>query len=163
MALTRTQRVGGAVAIASALAASAEGLRQVAYADPGPGIATVCYGHTGAVDRGRRYSIEECKALLGADMLQAVNLVEGCWPNRLPVKSLAAFGDLVYNAGPRAVCDPGYSRLARHLQVGDVIGACNELPRWNKSRVAGVLVPLPGLTKRREIERQICLEGVSDG
>ena len=37
--------------------------------------------------------------------------------------------------------------------------ACNQLPRWDNARIAGVLVPLPGLTKRRAAERTLCLQG----
>ena len=33
------------------------------------------------------------------------------------------------------------------------------LPR-DKARVGGQLVPLPGLTKRRAAERDVCLEGL---
>lgn len=161
MALTRAQRVGGALAIASVIAAGMEGLRQSVYADP-VGIATVCFGHTGFVDKGKRYTLDECKALLDADMRQAVELVEACWPNRLPTKSLAAFGDLAFNAGPKVICDVGYSQLAKHLAMGDLRAACEDLPRYDKARVGGVLVTLPGLTKRRALERKLCLEGVED-
>ena len=49
---------------------------------------------------GKRYSIEECKARLDGDMLQAVEQVERCHPG-LPVEVLAAFGDTVYNMGRR--------------------------------------------------------------
>ena len=38
--------------------------------------------------------------------------------------------------------------------------ACMELPRWNKAKIAGIAVTLPGLTKRREKERDLCLEGL---
>jgi lysozyme len=47
------------------------------------------------------------------------------------------------------------STLLRKLNAGDIVGACNELPRWNK---AGGRV-LPGLVKRRAEERALCLEG----
>lgn len=163
MALTRSQRIGGAMAIATALAAGFEGLRQTVYSDPGPGVATVCYGHTGNVDVAKVYTLAECKALLSSDMLQAVEIVEACWPNRLPVKSLAAFADLTYNVGPRAVCDVTGSKLAAALAMGDIEAACRQLPRWSKARVAGVPVELPGLVKRRAREMALCLEGVSDG
>ena len=142
----KTKRVAAAAAIATALAVPAEGLRQWAYYDP-PGILTVCYGHTGGVEKGRKYSLDECKGLLTEDMMKAVTAVENCRPG-LPVEVLAAFSDAVYNMGPTIACNDSASYAARYLRAGKLEQACNELPKWNKARVGGVLVPLPGLTTR---------------
>ena len=147
-----------ALAIATAIAIPAEGLRQWAYNCPA-GVTTVCYGHTGSVVRGKKYSLDECKALLDKDMLKAVEEVERCQPG-LPPEVLAAFSDANFNAGSKVACDTKKSTAARKLAAGDFRGACEELPKWNKARVAGVLVALPGLTKRRAIEREVCLRGV---
>ncbi len=151
--------------MATVLAASSEGLRQYAYYDP-PGILTVCYGHTGPdygsttnVEKGRKYSLEECKARLDVDMLAAVKAVDRCVPDA-PLPVLIAFSDATFNLGPAIACDRGKSTAARKLAVKDWRGACEQLPRWNKARVGGVLVELPGLTKRRAAEMAICLEGV---
>ena len=149
------KKVGLAVAIAAAIAIPAEGLRQYAYFDP-PGILTVCYGSTSGVVAGKRYTLDECKARLDRDMLHAVEQVDRCAPNA-PVNVLAAFGDAVYNIGPRIACDTTASTAARKLQGQDWAGACRELPKWDKARIGGVLVPLPGLTKRRAKEMAICL------
>lgn len=150
----RKRRLAAAAAIATAIAVPAEGLRQYAYYDP-PGVLTVCYGHTGGVEKGRQYSLDECKTLLNADMRQSIETVDRCVPG-LPENVLAAFGDAVYNLGPTIACNPSKSTAALRLSMGDIAGACEQLPRWNKARVAGVLVPLPGLTKRREAERAVC-------
>lgn len=146
-----------AMALAAAVAVPAEGLRRVAYYDP-PGILTVCYGSTTNVQRGKVYSPQECRARLDADMGAALDAVERCAPG-LPPHVLAAFGDAVYNLGPRLVCDTQTSTAARKLRAGDVVGACNELPKWNKARVVGVMVALPGLAKRRAVEQRLCLTG----
>lgn len=160
MALSNNQRKAAALTIATALAAPLEGMRQVWYYDP-PGIPTVCMGHTGPdVDKTKVYSIAECKALLNKDMLHALDTVDRCAPG-LPPQTLAAFGDAVYNIGPTVACDTKNSTAARLLKSGDVRGACEQLPRWDKARVAGVLVPLPGLTKRRALERDLCLQGAA--
>lgn len=151
-------RVGAAL-LATALAIPAEGLRQVAYRDP-PGVLTVCYGSTTDVQAGKVYSMAECRARLDADMAKAVSEVDACVPG-LPDSVLAAFGDAAYNMGPRIACDPKYSTAARKLKAGDWVGACNELPKWDKARIAGVQVSLPGLTKRRAAERALCLAGVA--
>ncbi|GAP37905.1 lysozyme [Piscinibacter sakaiensis] len=157
--MTPQQRIAAAVAAAAAIAIPAEGLRQYAYRDP-PGILTVCYGSTTDVQAGRRYSLDECKARLDADMLAAVAAVERCAPGA-PLEVLAAFGDAVYNIGPKIACDQSNSTAARHLAARRWRAACEQLPRWDKARVAGVLVALPGLTKRRAAERELCLRGLS--
>lgn len=156
--MTPTQRKAAALALASAIAIPAEGLRRTYYYDP-PGILTVCYGHTGDVDKTKRYSLDECKALLDKDMTHALNTVDRCAPG-LPVQTLAAFADAAYNLGPAIACDTRKSTAARMLQAGDVRGACMQLPRWNKARVLGAAVELPGLTKRRSAEKELCLKGI---
>jgi lysozyme len=152
----RTKRLSAVAAIATAIAIPAEGLRQFAYYDP-PGILTVCYGHTGGdVINGVKYSLEQCKEFLTEDMMEAVNAVEKCHPN-LPQNVHAAFADAVYNIGPTVACN---STASRYLSAGEIELACKQLPRWNKTTIAGVLVPLPGLTKRRNAEMQLCLSGL---
>lgn len=49
------------------------------------------------------------------------------------------------------------STLLAQLNVGDYVGAASQFVRWNKGKVKGVLVPLPGLTTRREQERKLFL------
>jgi GH24 family phage-related lysozyme (muramidase) len=153
---TNQRRIASAAAIATALAIPAEGLRQFAYYDP-PGILTVCYGSTTDVVAHHKYSLEECKSRLDGDMLKAINDVDRCVPG-LPVNVLAAFGDAVYNLGPKIACDVKNSTAAKLLKSGNIDGACNQLLRWNKAKVGGISVVLPGLDKRRKAEQQICLD-----
>ncbi len=155
MLTPKNRRIAAAVAAASSIAASFEGLRQYAYYDP-VGILTVCYGSTTNVENGRKYSLEECEDRLNDDMTLAVATVKGCQPG-LPEPVLIAFSDAVFNMGPTIACDRGRSTAARLLATKQYDAACNQLPRWNKARVAGQMVELPGLTKRREKERQLCL------
>lgn len=150
-----TSRIKSALALATALAIPAEGLYHYAYYDP-PGILTVCYGSTTNVVKGKYYPLDECKARLDKDMLAAISQVERCMPG-LPEKPLAAFADAVYNMGPTIACNTQKSTAARLLKAGQIQSACNQLPRWNKARIAGQFVELPGLTKRREAERLLCL------
>lgn len=155
----RQKRIATATAIATAIAVPAEGVRQVAYYDP-PGILTVCYGSTHDVVKGKVYSLAECKARLDKDMLAAIEQIERCVPG-LPEPVLAAFGDAVYNIGPTIACNKTKSMAANALSIGNLRVACDQLPRWNKARIAGAVVELPGLTKRRAAERAVCLGGVA--
>lgn len=163
----RATKTALALSMAAALAIPAEGLRQVAYKDS-VGILTVCYGHTGRdVAKGVTYSLAQCDAWLTNDMRAAISTVERCVPG-LPPEVLAAFGDAVFNMGPTIACNTDASTAARRLKMYQQTGsiqylamACNELPRWNKARVAGVSVTLPGLTKRRANEQALCLKGAA--
>lgn len=145
------------VAMATALAAPAEGLRTVAYRDP-VGIPTICMGSTKGVKMGDTATPEQCRQLLTAEMLEAVDQVDRCVPG-LPAHVAAAFADAAYNLGPAIVCDRNRSTAARLLASGRLIEACRELLKWDKARVAGMLVALPGLTKRRAAEMDLCLNG----
>lgn len=153
------KRLKAAALIAAGIAIPMEGLRQVAYYDP-PGILTVCYGSTTDVVKNKFYSLEECKQRLDNDMLDAIRTVDRCVPG-LPDNVLAAFGDAVYNLGPKIACDKSRSTAARLLSVGHYDAACRELPKWNKANVGGSMVPLPGLTRRRNIEKELCLSKVA--
>ena len=154
-------RVVYATVAAIAIAVPAEGIRQIAYGDIAqPSLLTVCYGETHDVVPGEVYSIAECKAMLNTSMQQAVETVEKCRPG-LPVHTLAAFADAVYNMGPTVACDTRRSTAARMLADGRIGEACMELLKWTKARVAGVMVELPGLKKRRRAEVTLCLRGLT--
>lgn len=158
MTVTNGKKLGVAASLAAAIAIPAEGLRQYAYYDP-PGILTVCAGHTGPdIVKGKKYSLAECDALMTDDMRKAVTQVDQCHPG-LPVEVLAAFSDAAFNLGPTIACDKWKSTAARYLYNGELIAACNQLPRWSRASIAGVMVELPGLVKRRNAERDLCLHG----
>ena len=146
-----------AAVLATAIAVPAEGLRQWAYRDP-VGIPTICFGSTEGVKMGDFRTVPECKTLLTKEMDHVIETVDRCRPG-LPPEVLAAFSDAAYNLGEHVACDGNRSTAARMLAAGDITGACNQLPRWSKARVAGFLIDLPGLVKRREMERQLCLQG----
>jgi len=144
-------RYAKVLALAAALAIPAEGLRQYAYYDP-VGILTICYGDTNNVVPGQYATLTECKQRLDKEMLYAIEQVDRCVPD-LPDNVLAAFADAAYNIGPRIACDTHRSTAARLLESGRIEEACKQLPRWNKA--GGV--ELPGLTKRRNQEMELCL------
>lgn len=149
-----------AFAAAISMAIHFEGLSLDSYPDVGKGIITACYGHTGRdVKLGEKYSLEQCREWLTEDMNVAISAVDRCAPE-LPEGARAAFADAVFNLGPAIVCDRARSTAARHLSAGRIVDACNQLPRWNKARVNGAAVVLPGLTRRRQAEREICLKGL---
>lgn len=145
-----------ALILATAIAIPMEGTRQWAYRDP-TGLPTICMGSTKGVKMGDFRTIPECKALLTKEMSDVIDTVDRCRPG-LPTPVLAAFSDASYNVGSKIACDSGRSTAARLLAAGQLREACEQLPRWNKATVAGVSVVLPGLTTRRNMEMELCLQ-----
>lgn len=152
---TSTKAAVGAVALATTLVAGFEGYVNHVYFDSAH-VATYCYGETLNPQPGKTYTRQECDAQLAARVAEFDAGVRACVHTSLPVKVEAAFDSTAYNIGLGAFCG---STLARKANAGDLIGACNEMPRWNR---AGGQV-LKGLTVRRGEEQALCLEGVAEG
>lgn len=152
---SRLKKSGALMAAAIALVGAWEGLRTVAYKDI-VGIPTVCFGETRGVKIGDRYTVEECKTMLGEGLVEFETNMRRCLkaPDSLPAEPYVAFLSLSYNIGSRAFCG---STVARRANAGDIKGACNAILMWNK---AGGRV-VKGLQNRRAEEREICLRGVS--
>ncbi|MEI5680451.1 MULTISPECIES: lysozyme [Mesorhizobium] len=143
------------MAAAVALVGGFEGLRTRAYI-PIPGdVPTVCFGETRGVKLGDRYTVDQCKAMLGDALVEFETGMRRCLvaPESIPDKPYVAMLSLSYNIGTRAFCG---STVARKANAGDIRGACNAFTAWNK---AGGRV-IKGLVTRRAEERKLCLEGV---
>lgn len=147
-------KVGGVSAavllLAGTVIAKWEGVRYTPYLDS-VGVLTVCYGHTGAdIVPGKRYTIDECRALLNADMRVANASVRQCIPVPMLRQVEVALTSLVFNVGPRAVC--GIATIRRKALANDWPGACEAIGLW---KYAGGRV-MRGLVLRRADEKAIC-------
>jgi len=114
------------------------------------GVWTVCYGETKGVQPGDRHSQAECDAMLKREIVSYEAQLDRCLKHPVPMGMKIALVSWTYNVGAGAACR---STLVRLANTGDLIGACNQLPRWNR---AGGKV-WRGLTNRRMSERQMCL------
>ncbi|WP_246734953.1 lysozyme [Rhizobium leguminosarum] len=152
---SRLKKSGAVMAAAIALVSAWEGVRTVAYRDI-VGIPTVCFGETRGVKMGDRYTMDECRAMLGDALVEFETGMRKCLtnPDTIPDKSYVAFLSLSYNIGTGAFCG---STIARRANAGDIKGACNAIPAWN--RAGGKVVK--GLTNRRAEEQKICLQGAA--
>lgn len=147
--MSRVRKSAALGAAICAFVGGFEGLKLAAYRDP-VGIPTICFGETRGVRMGQTASRPECDRLLLSSLEEHELGMLRC--TRVPLSD-GQFGALLsftYNVGVGAYCK---STLARKLNAGDVRGACDELLRWDR---AGGL-RLPGLTRRREAERKLCL------
>lgn len=146
-----TKRKAGWMAVAVVCVSGFEGLRTAAYLDP-VGIPTACFGETKNIRMGMRFSKPECEVMLVDSLIAHDDGMMRCTKVPLKDKTHAALLSFTYNVGVGAYCG---STLVRKLNAGDTVGACNELVRWTRAKG----VTLPGLTKRRAAERELCLKG----
>lgn len=138
------------VAICIACIAPAEGLRRVAYNDP-VGIPTICFGETKGVKLGDTATTAECQQMLAGRLERDfIPGVERCISRPLSDTRKAAFVSFAYNVGVDTFCK---SSIARKYNAGDTAGACDALLLYTKAKG----ITLPGLVKRREQERALCL------
>jgi lysozyme len=145
------QKGGAIAAMCVALVGGFEGLRQTAYPDPatrGPPW-TVCYGETDGVKRGDHYTIAQCKAMLESSLFKYADGISQCVKVPLPDRRYVALISFSYNVGVKAACD---SSVVELINKGQTRAGCEALLKWN--RAAGIV--FPGLTRRREKERDYC-------
>ena len=131
-----------------------EGKENKAYVDP-VGIVTICYGETKGVKKGDYKTDEQCLESLASELVEHERGMLKVVRVPLSTKEQAAYLSFTYNLGVKAFAN---STLLKKLNSGDRLGACNELLRWNKAN--GKV--LNGLTKRRQEENKLCLEGVAE-
>lgn len=140
----------GAVFLCTTLYAF-EGKINETYLDP-VGILTACGGHTGSELRiGQTFTDEECNILMQKDASKAVDAINKYVMVDISEHTAVALVSFTYNVG---VENFRKSTLLKKLNSGDLVGACNELPKWVYSKGK----KLPGLVKRREKERELCLQ-----
>lgn len=150
---------------ALALIKEFEGLRLKAYIDP-VGIPTIGYGTIrypdgNPVEMGDSISEAEAEAYLKFECDRLAEKVAaalgGPSANQNQFDALVSF---TYNVGIGAFLG---STLLAKLKRGDVDGAADEFPRWNKGTVDGIRTELPGLTARRRKERALFLKKAGAG
>lgn len=152
--MSRVKKSAACAALACSIVGGAEGLRQTAYPDPATrgNPWTICYGHTGGVKPHERDSIAQCKALLAADLDKEGDGIERCIRVQMTDERYVAVLSLAHNIGVGGVCR---SSIVRLLNEGRTREACDAFLRYN--RAAGFV--MPGLTRRREAERKLCMAG----
>lgn len=145
-----------------------EGFSSTPYNDgahPLPGHATIGYGtllhygpvtHADRVKYGRGITRAQARALMARELRKTEKQVRSLLGlrvrRRLNQAQFDALVSFAYNCGVGAL---GSSTLLRLLKSGHPGLAAREFQKWNKA--GGV--PMLGLTRRREAERQMFLHG----
>lgn len=135
-----------------------EGFETQAYVDT-DGTPVIGYGLSKiagkSVQIGDRISPLEADKALNAQLQEIQRQLNSSVKVKLTEAQLGALTSLSFNVGVDSVKQ---STLVKKLNVGDYTGAANEFLRWDKANVEGSLVQLPGLTRRRQAERQLFLQ-----
>lgn len=135
-----------------------ETLSLVAYYCPAK-ILTIGWGHTGPdVKSGMLISENMANLLLEKDLERFEKEVSSLLKVPVNENQFSALVSFAFNCGSDIDDDDiaeglGDSTLLKKLNCGDIIGAAEEFPKWNKCK--GKV--LNGLTKRRMEEKQLFL------
>ena len=111
---------------------------------------TVGWGHCKGVKSGMRATVEECEKFLQEDLNDAGAMVNRFVHVPLSQQQFDALASFVFNIGGGANFQN--STLLKKLNKGQYDDVPEQIMRWNKARVDGVLTPLKGLTRRRTAE-----------
>jgi lysozyme len=130
-----------------------EGFRAKPYICPA-GVPTIGYGST-RYRNGVAVALADppitkatAEDILRATLIQYEDAVTRYVQVPLSQRRFDALVDFAYNCGTQALRT---STLLRKLNEGDFVGAAAEFPKW----VNGGGRRLPGLVKRRELEREL--------
>jgi len=110
---------------------------------------TIGWGHTKGVKSGMRATVDECDNMLMDDINEAAAVVRRHVNVPLSDYQFDALVSFVFNLGEGNFRS---STLLKKLNKGLYDEVPEQIMRWNKARVDGVLTPLRGLTRRRSAE-----------
>lgn len=142
------------------LIAGFEGFRSRSYRDAA-GVWTIGFGSTKGVGPDS-WPVTRTQAM--NRLRWEVDEVYGRAVNQLRVpltqNRFDALVSFVYNVGVGALA--AVSAVGRAVRSRDWDAAAAALKQWDKARVGGRLVRLPGLTRRREAEAALLVEAAAD-
>ena len=136
-----------------------EGFREQAYVDT-DGTPVIGYGLSRVdgrkVNLGDRISVAKADSVLTKEVQHLQDKIESMVQVELNSNQLSALTSFAFNVG---IYGLESSTLLKKLNTGDYLGAAAEFTRWNKATIRGRKIPLAGLTRRREAEKQLFLKG----
>lgn len=129
-----------------------EGLETTAYQDQ-VGVWTIGFGTTGDwISPGTTITTAEASRFLTDYIRDDWQGLRSQLDAEVPAQEQAALLSLSYNVGLPRLAE---STLLRELNAGNEASAAEHFLDWNKARIDGELVVLPGLDRRRHAERAL--------
>ena len=113
-------------------------------------VPTLGFGSTENVKLGDTTTPPKALARALQDIQKFEGVIKKCVVVPLHQYEYDAYVNLAYNIGTGAFCG---STLVKKLNATDYLGACKEIPRWDRANG----VKIKGLTVRRQAEYQQCL------
>lgn len=176
---TRTKVAAGGLVILLASAPLIDGIGKHEGREYQPykdivGVWTVCDGITGKdVVQGKTYTDQECNALTIKHTEEHGSKLLDCITVRISQPMYEALASTAYNLGVSAVCS---GSIVKKINAGDYLGGCKAILDYNKARdpskpkvlnprtgkMEHPLVPVRGLTIRRQKESDACIKGIPD-
>lgn len=132
-----------------------EEFRGTAYKCPA-GVWTIGYGTTQNVKEGQKISEFDASTKLHKWLIDQGKTVKKLIHTDINNRQYTAIMSFVYNLGVSAFAS---STLLKKINEGDYKGAGDEFLRWTKATINGEKKVLPGLVKRRKVERLVFLNG----
>lgn len=149
--------------VANDVSLPAEGLVLAPYSDP-VGLQTWCVGHLATKNDvvKKSYTEEECMQIFAQDWKKHLAELDRL-ANQKNIKFASewqrqALNDFTFNVG---IGNVQSSTLIKLLAKGEHKQACQQLTRWTKGKVKGVMVVLKGLVIRRDKTMPYCLGELS--
>lgn len=135
-----------------------EGFESRAYIDT-DGTPVIGYGLSRVAGKpvrvGDRISPQQADLALNNHLQEIYRELDRIVKVRLSDRQLGALASIAFNVGTNAI---ERSTLIEKINHRDYVGAADEFLRWDKANVNGRLLQLPGLTRRRQAERQLFLQ-----
>lgn len=127
---------------------SEDGATVKAYKCPA-GKYTIGWGHVDKVKASSTATVAECEDFLRQDLREVHTTIDRYVSVPLTQNQYDALASFVFNLGAGNFLK---STLLKKLNSGRYDEVPEQIMRWNKARVAGELMPLKGLTRRRAAE-----------
>ena len=142
---------------------SFEGTKLKSYEDstglPTIGIGTTRYPNGNSVKIGDTCTLEQAETYLKHDLERfedSVNRLVGLKIHQFMYDSLVSFA---YNLGAGALQS---STLLKKVNLGKFKEASEEFLKWDRAKVKGVSTKIAGLTRRRQAEKDLFLQGLKE-
>ena len=114
------------------------------------GKLTIGYGHTGPdVKKGMKITLPQAESLFKSDVAKVIQVINKQVKVPLKQGQFDALVSLAFNAGIGLLYK---STLMNMLNAGNYLGAGQQILRWDKETVNGVVQESPGLLRRRNGE-----------
>lgn len=123
------------------------------------GTLTIGYGHTETVRPGMRITEDGAENLLKRDLIPVERAINKIIRVPLTDGQFGALCSFAYNLGHSTAPGSPLANVAQNINKGDYAGAIQRMQLYNKQRINGRLVTVPGLVNRRSAEAGLWARG----